>query len=509
MPLMERAEVPGDLHLEPRRVLHDPRRRPARPGRRRPRRPRARRAHAVAGHRRAARAHRRARPSARRAARRTSCARRWPSTASAIVADGRGRPTRSATALDERFRRQIFPVLTPLAVGLGRPFPYISNLSLSLAVLVRDPQTQVTTFARVKVPKEMLPRFVPAGDERRPDLRRAGGAHRGQPRRALPGHGDRRPRLLPRHARRRLRDLRRGRRPAARPSRPSCAAGASARSCASRSTASMSPDAARRADPGARGRGAPGLRRRRAARPHRPVADRQAAGLQRPARRAVDAGDPAAPAGRGRRPRRHLQRHPRRRRPRPPPLRLVRDLGRALRRAGGQRPRRPGHQDDRLPHERRHAARARAHPRHRARQAGGVPGRGQGARRRARQHPVGARDGGGGRPRRLRAPGAQDARQVPARGAPRGRRRAPLRPHRDRQLPPADGAPLHGLRPLHLRRADRRRRGRHVQLPHRLRAPAALPQGAGGAQLPARRDDRRDRAHGGRARGGPAARGSR
>ena len=71
------------------------------------------------------------------------------------------------TALDERFRRQIFPVLTPLAVGLGRPFPYISNLSLSLAVLVRDPQTQVTTFARVKVPKEMLPRFVPTNDDRR------------------------------------------------------------------------------------------------------------------------------------------------------------------------------------------------------------------------------------------------------------------------------------------------------------------------------------------------------
>jgi len=67
-------------------------------------------------------------------------------------------------ALNERFRRQIFPVLTPLAVGLGRPFPYISNLSLSLAVLVRDPQTQVTTFARVKVPKEMLPRFVAAGE---------------------------------------------------------------------------------------------------------------------------------------------------------------------------------------------------------------------------------------------------------------------------------------------------------------------------------------------------------
>jgi polyphosphate kinase len=66
--------------------------------------------------------------------------------------------------LDERFRRQIFPVLTPLAVGLGRPFPYISNLSLSLGVMVRDPVTDVETFARVKVPKEMLPRFVPVGD---------------------------------------------------------------------------------------------------------------------------------------------------------------------------------------------------------------------------------------------------------------------------------------------------------------------------------------------------------
>jgi polyphosphate kinase len=67
--------------------------------------------------------------------------------------------------LAERFRRQIFPVLTPLAVGVGRPFPYISNLSLSLAVLVRDPQTGARTFARVKVPKEMLPRFLPVGGD--------------------------------------------------------------------------------------------------------------------------------------------------------------------------------------------------------------------------------------------------------------------------------------------------------------------------------------------------------
>jgi len=67
-------------------------------------------------------------------------------------------------ALSERFRRQIFPVLTPLAVGLGRPFPYISNLSLSLAVRLRDPVTDQRTFARVKVPKEMLPRFVPTSE---------------------------------------------------------------------------------------------------------------------------------------------------------------------------------------------------------------------------------------------------------------------------------------------------------------------------------------------------------
>jgi polyphosphate kinase len=70
-------------------------------------------------------------------------------------------------ALDERFSRQMFPVLTPLAVGVGRPFPYISNLSLSLAVLVRDPQTGLTTFARVKVPTEIMPRFVAVGEDSR------------------------------------------------------------------------------------------------------------------------------------------------------------------------------------------------------------------------------------------------------------------------------------------------------------------------------------------------------
>src|SRR5918996_2138149 len=66
-------------------------------------------------------------------------------------------------AIDRLFSDQIFPVLTPLAVGPGRPFPYISNLSLSLAVWLRDPLSRTETFARVKVPKEVLPRFVPLG----------------------------------------------------------------------------------------------------------------------------------------------------------------------------------------------------------------------------------------------------------------------------------------------------------------------------------------------------------
>jgi polyphosphate kinase len=63
--------------------------------------------------------------------------------------------------VEQRFREHIFPVLTPLAIGLGRHFPYISNLSLSLAVLLRDPVADVENVARVKVPKELLPRFMP------------------------------------------------------------------------------------------------------------------------------------------------------------------------------------------------------------------------------------------------------------------------------------------------------------------------------------------------------------
>ena len=68
--------------------------------------------------------------------------------------------------IDEFFESQVFPVLTPLAVDPSHPFPYISNLSLSLAVQLRHPETGAEEFARVKVPKS-LPRWVPTGVEHR------------------------------------------------------------------------------------------------------------------------------------------------------------------------------------------------------------------------------------------------------------------------------------------------------------------------------------------------------
>jgi polyphosphate kinase len=66
----------------------------------------------------------------------------------------------------EEFRNRIFPVLTPLAVDPGHPFPYISSLSLNLGVIVRDPTTDERRFARVKVPP-LLPRFLvmPDGEQ--------------------------------------------------------------------------------------------------------------------------------------------------------------------------------------------------------------------------------------------------------------------------------------------------------------------------------------------------------
>ncbi len=210
--------------------------------------------------------------------------------------------------IDRRFHEQVFPALTPLVIGLGRPFPYISNLSLSLGVLLRDPESGVEIIARVKVPKELLGRFLPVGEDGKTFVPARGGDRR-QPRRALPRHRGDRLRLLPGHPRRRLQRLRRGRRPAAGgpgrapppPLRRGRAAGDRRRD---------EPEAARAADRRAAPRRPRGLRRRRADRPRRPRRDRRRPRPRRAALLALDAGHPAAPAGRGRRAGRHVRGDP-------------------------------------------------------------------------------------------------------------------------------------------------------------------------------------------------------
>ena len=62
--------------------------------------------------------------------------------------------------VDNYFQTAIFPVLTPLAVDPAHPFPFVSNLSLNVAALIRDPETGQSLLARVKVPQTILPRFV-------------------------------------------------------------------------------------------------------------------------------------------------------------------------------------------------------------------------------------------------------------------------------------------------------------------------------------------------------------
>jgi polyphosphate kinase len=80
-----------------------------------------------------------------------------------IVGDVDDATKKELDELEQRFDTDIFPILTPLAVGPGQPFPYISPLSLSLGIFVRDPETAEERFARVKVP-ELLPRFLAIGD---------------------------------------------------------------------------------------------------------------------------------------------------------------------------------------------------------------------------------------------------------------------------------------------------------------------------------------------------------
>jgi polyphosphate kinase len=69
------------------------------------------------------------------------------------------------SAMSAFYDERIFPVLTPLAVDPGHPFPYISNLALSLAAMVADPESGERRFVRLKIPN-LFPRLVPLGDGR-------------------------------------------------------------------------------------------------------------------------------------------------------------------------------------------------------------------------------------------------------------------------------------------------------------------------------------------------------
>jgi polyphosphate kinase len=77
-------------------------------------------------------------------------------------------PPGEKALLREYFRKEVYPVLTPLAFDPSHPFPFISNLSLNLAVILKHPPSGKENFARVKVPTNLFPRLIqiPAGKER-------------------------------------------------------------------------------------------------------------------------------------------------------------------------------------------------------------------------------------------------------------------------------------------------------------------------------------------------------
>jgi len=70
---------------------------------------------------------------------------------------------RELRALAKRFEREIEPLLTPIAVGVAAPFPYVTTLALNIGLLVRDTRSDEQRFIRVNVPDD-LPRFVPVGN---------------------------------------------------------------------------------------------------------------------------------------------------------------------------------------------------------------------------------------------------------------------------------------------------------------------------------------------------------
>ena len=399
-PAARAGEVRRDLHVEPRRVLHGPRRRPAGPGRRRRHDAGARRAHAAA---------------------------RWSmGSASASAA--------LSTRLCRCLEHDLLPALAEHGIRIA-PGTKIDRRRTRGAVRALQPPDlpgadAARRGARAAVPLHLQPVAIARGPAARPghraadlragqgaqgdapavragggggdDLRAARGSHRPPPRPAVPGDGDPRLRHLPGDPRRRLHGVRRGRRsPPGRRGRVAPPALRRGRARRGRRRDERGP--ARGADRGAGGRGARGLRRDGAARPQRPVADRQAAGLRpscatSPGRRCTqprlqdEDGEPVDVFGEMRRGD-ILVHHPYdsfvtsverfvEQAVEDPDVLAIKQT---VYRTSDDSPLGPG-----------------AHPRHRARQAGGMPGGAQGALRRAGEHPVGPRAGGGGRARRLR-----------------------------------------------------------------------------------------------------------
>ena len=350
--------------------------------------------------------------------------------------------------LRRMFIDQIFPVLTPLAVDPGHPFPYISDLSLSLAVTVRDPESGERRFARIKVPP-VLPRLVEVGVRTYLLLEQVIAANLDA---LFPGME-----VVEHHLFRVTRnadlaieedeaddlllaieeELRRRR------------FGEAVRLEVERSMPAETRTLLQRGLDLAPGdvyeiAGMLDLTALDA------LADLDLPALQLPPWHPVTPhrllphdGDEEADVFAAIRAGDLLVHHP---------YEILRRLRPALHRAGRRRPGRADHQADALPHERRFAHRQGAHPGRREGQAGRRAGGDQGPLRRAGEHRVGARPGARRRPRGVRAGGPEDALEDGARGAPRGPRAAPLRAHRDGQLQPAHGAHVRGSGALHCRR---------------------------------------------------------
>ena len=339
-------------------------------------------------------------------------------------------------AVDERFDREVYPVLTPLAVGPGLPFPYISGLSLNLGLRVRDPVKGETRFARVKVPPR-LPRLIPvdhqlvfiedvieAHVERLfPGMELVEGARFRVTRDADFSISDESDDLIgaveAQLRRRRFGHVVRLEVEEEAPDRLVREL-MTALEVSDRETYRVRPpldftmlwalatmDRPDLRDPPWEPRTRPRLRPEEGDRidlfavirdgdvlVHHPYDDFHTS-VERFVEQAVE--DPNVLA-----------------------------IKQTVYRTSGDSPIVPG-----------------ADARRRAGQADRLPGRAAGALRRGAQHPVGAGPGARRRPRGLRDVGAEDARQGGAGGAPRGRDGAPLRPHRHRQLQPVDRPALH------------------------------------------------------------------